>query len=196
VSVLDASRLVYEYRGPNAKDGWTVFDAGDQPVATVDTPGLLSGDPTYRMADTAGQPLVAVSYLNPGIIAQAGLPLAVLDRAGAELGRFVPPSLNSRSESVYDLVIGNAPVGRLTVTHTSSAITDAGITDGAGARVVTIGQGRKKISLFKRQVWFTVERPPELADPLRFFAVAAPLAIHLDIAVRDNMSRKSTWDPR
>jgi hypothetical protein len=195
VSVLDAPRLVYEYRGPHAKDGWTVFDAADRPVAHVDTPGFLSSDFTYRM-DEGGRPVLAVTYLNPSIIAQAGLPLGMLDASGNELGRFVPPSLNTQSESVYDLETSAAVVGRLTVAHTSSEITDAGITDHTGARVATIGQGRKKMSLFKQQVWFTLERPPDLADPLRIFAVVAPLAIHLDITVRDNMTRHSTWDPR
>jgi hypothetical protein len=195
MGVLDAPRLVYEYRGPNAKNGWTVFDATDRPVAHVDTPGFLSNDFTYRL-DEGGRPVLAVSYLNPSIIAQAGLPLAVLDASGNELGRFVPPSLNTHSESVYDLATGSAYVGRLTVTHTSSEITTAGITDQTGESIATIGQARKRMSLFKQQVWFTLERRPALADPLRLFAAAAPLAIHLDLTVRDNMSRRSTWDPR
>ena len=198
MTVWDAPRLVYEYNGPNAHDGWTIFDADDQRVATVDTPGFFSlANITYTMLDTAGQPVLMVTYVNPGIIARSGVPLVVVHPSGNEWGRFEPPSLNGYSETVFDALVGTTTVGQLTASHDRSAITDAGLADAAGTRVATIGQGKKRMGFFKQQAWLTLERPPDLADPLRLLAVAAPLALHLDLSRRGTSSRRgrSTWHP-
>jgi hypothetical protein len=134
--------------------------------------------------------------VNPGIIARTGVPLVLAHPNGNEWGRFVPPGLNSFQETVFDVVAGGATVGKLAATHTSGAITEAGVTDAAGTEVAKIGQGKKRMSFFKEQAWFTLERPAELSDPLRLFAVAAPLALHLDLNMRDNSSRRrSRWSP-
>jgi hypothetical protein len=150
VTVWNAPQLVYEYNGPNSKDGWKIFDAGDQAVATVDTPGFFNmGELTYTMLDLGGQPVLRVIYLNPGVIARSGVPLVVAHPNGNEWGRFVPPALNRYKETVFDVVANGASVGRFTATHELRG-PGAGLTDAAGTEVAKVGQGKKRMGFFKQ----------------------------------------------
>lgn len=194
-AVLTEALLVYEYAGPAAKGGWPVSDREQRQIARVTVAGFGSSRREHRMLDAGGAPVLTVFYDSSGMLARTDQPLPVLGPSGTELGRF-RGRLVGRSGFEYEVTAAGAPTGRMRVSVTDDAVTDAVIEGAAGHRVATITQARERLSLFKVRASFTLDRGADLADPLRVLAVAAPLALHCDLDVREDMQPgRRTWTP-
>jgi hypothetical protein len=147
------------------------------------------------MVAAGGAPVLAVFYESSGMLARTDQPLPVLGPDGAEHGRF-RGRLVGRSGFEYEITAAGAAAGRMKVAVTDDAVTDAVVEDAAGQRVATITQSHERLSMFKVRASFTVERHATIADPLRMLAVAAPLALHCDLDVREDMQPgRRTWTP-
>jgi hypothetical protein len=161
----------------------------------VTVAGFSSSRREHSMFDTTGAPVLTVFYESSGMLARTDQPLPVLAASGAELGRF-QGRIVGRSGFEYQITAAGALVGRMRVSVTDDAVTEAVIEDAAGQQVASITQEHERLSLLKVRAAFTLERDPALADPMRALAVAAPLALHCDLDVREDMQPgRRTWTP-
>jgi hypothetical protein len=195
--VLGAPTLTFEYAGPNAKPGWPVFDQDHEQVAWVQEPrGFAIGQQPYHLLGNDGAPVLTVAGTKSGSEGLFDRTLAVIGPQGQEYGRFGPPVSQwqvtfgfgeSKPQQIdYPVSSGGTEVGRLR--GTVSRFEGTGLVEDAEHhQVATVTHAEEKISTFKVRQFFVLVRPPELTDPLRLLALAAPVVLQIGVGWQQSL---------